>query len=102
MRRCGKCQAAFYCSKECQSRDWPVHKQMCGDPGLTKRLPKLIRNLILCPMLLIPLQCCLILTFDLFQRARCDEFLLARVDVAVEPVDIADFADIFSGKGSAM
>ncbi|KAJ6484831.1 hypothetical protein C8R45DRAFT_1098977 [Mycena sanguinolenta] len=77
------------------------HKEICGAPGDTKRLHKLARNLVLCPPLLIQLQSCCILAFDLFQRARCDEFLSASVDVAVEPAEIADFANTFWGKGSA-
>ncbi|KAJ7852240.1 hypothetical protein B0H13DRAFT_2398846 [Mycena leptocephala] len=39
--------------------------------------------------------------FDLLHRPRCDELLLARLDVAVEPSDIVDFADIFLGEASS-
>ena len=27
--RCGGCQSAFSCSKECQVKDWPLHKVKC-------------------------------------------------------------------------
>ncbi|KAG2451266.1 hypothetical protein HYH02_003873 [Chlamydomonas schloesseri] len=27
--RCGRCRAAFYCSKECQKQDWGKHKSDC-------------------------------------------------------------------------
>ena len=27
--RCGKCISVFYCSKECQASDWPIHKPKC-------------------------------------------------------------------------
>jgi hypothetical protein len=27
--KCGKCKAVPYCSKECQKRDWSVHKGLC-------------------------------------------------------------------------
>ena len=27
--KCGKCRKICYCSKECQSKDWPEHKQVC-------------------------------------------------------------------------
>ncbi len=29
LRRCGQCKAVAYCSKECQSDDWNVHKPRC-------------------------------------------------------------------------
>jgi uncharacterized C2H2 Zn-finger protein len=28
--RCGRCQAARYCSRECQKQDWPSHKSVCA------------------------------------------------------------------------
>lgn len=28
-KRCGKCSAAPYCSRECQTKDWPKHKTIC-------------------------------------------------------------------------
>ncbi|KAJ6605321.1 hypothetical protein DFH09DRAFT_1353800 [Mycena vulgaris] len=80
LRRCSKYHIVSYCSKEI--RNWPKHKQTCGEAGI----PKLA---------------CFILAFDLLHRARCDELLLARLDVAVEPSDIFDFADIFLGEGSS-
>lgn len=29
MSRCARCKNARYCSKECQTRDWPVHRNFC-------------------------------------------------------------------------
>lgn len=29
LKRCGKCQKAFYCSQECQKTDWSSHKRVC-------------------------------------------------------------------------
>lgn len=28
-KRCGRCLKAFYCTKECQTVDWPVHRLHC-------------------------------------------------------------------------
>lgn len=28
-QKCGKCESVFYCSKECQTHDWPDHKKCC-------------------------------------------------------------------------
>lgn len=30
LMKCGKCQGAQYCGKECQKRDWAGHKGFCG------------------------------------------------------------------------
>ncbi|KAJ1197880.1 hypothetical protein NDU88_001725 [Pleurodeles waltl] len=29
MKRCVRCRSAFYCSKECQERHWPIHRNRC-------------------------------------------------------------------------
>lgn len=28
--RCSRCQHAYYCTRECQRKDYPIHKQACG------------------------------------------------------------------------
>ena len=28
-QKCGKCKIVFYCSKECQTSEWPSHKKFC-------------------------------------------------------------------------
>ena len=29
--RCSQCRTALYCSRECQIKHWPVHKNICID-----------------------------------------------------------------------
>jgi hypothetical protein len=29
-QRCGRCKKVYYCSRQCQTRDWPVHKRKCS------------------------------------------------------------------------
>jgi len=29
MKRCGGCRTNYYCSAECQAKDWPRHKKKC-------------------------------------------------------------------------
>ena len=33
-RKCARCLAVEYCSKECQIRHWPEHKRVCGGGGV--------------------------------------------------------------------
>jgi len=33
VKRCGKCQSAFYCNRACQVGAWPTHKNTCGPLG---------------------------------------------------------------------
>ena len=30
MKKCGKCMSVWYCSRECQAKDWSEHKKVCG------------------------------------------------------------------------
>ncbi|KAF7375842.1 putative MYND domain protein [Mycena sanguinolenta] len=87
MRRCSKCQTANYCSKECQTLSWPTHKAVC-DGAEYKIFSKLVKNLSLNFTLLMQLNCCFVLAFDLLQHSRRDEMLFACVDFAVEPCSL--------------
>jgi hypothetical protein len=79
----------------------PVHKKYCGDASPGKLITKLAKSLIHSTLLYVQLQECLILAFDLLQRPRFEEFLIARMDIGIEPCDLADFADILLGEGSS-
>jgi hypothetical protein len=68
---------------------------MCGEGGI----PKLIRTLISNEVLQDILHACFILDFNLLHRSMFDEPLIARVNVAIEPSDILDFAEILLRKG---
>ncbi|XP_078544803.1 uncharacterized protein LOC144829487 [Lissotriton helveticus] len=36
MKRCVRCRATFYCSKECQERHWPTHRNRCIIPSVNE------------------------------------------------------------------
>ena len=38
LMKCGKCLMARYCSRDCQSRHWKVHKSICSDMRLVDNL----------------------------------------------------------------
>ena len=33
LKRCGRCNGAYYCGRECQRGHWPLHKTECGCVG---------------------------------------------------------------------
>jgi len=94
--RCANaCHVAWYCSKECQTQNWKQHKPTCGEAGI----PKLVKTFVANGVLQAVLKACFILDFNLLRLLRLDQPLMARVDVAIEPSDILDFAEIFLGEG---
>ncbi|KAJ6144464.1 MYND domain protein [Penicillium chermesinum] len=30
LKRCGKCKSAWYCTRECQTKNWKTHKKLCA------------------------------------------------------------------------
>ena len=38
MQKCERCKSTHYCSKSCQSKDWPIHKLSCRPNGREEAL----------------------------------------------------------------
>jgi uncharacterized membrane protein YgcG len=38
LKRCGRCNGAYYCGRECQRGHWPLHKTECGCVGGVARV----------------------------------------------------------------
>jgi hypothetical protein len=39
-KKCAGCKVKAYCSKTCQTKDWPAHKKICGDLKLELMLAR--------------------------------------------------------------
>lgn len=38
-KHCGKCKAKWYCSADCQKKNWPEHKKTCKEPFHVVEIP---------------------------------------------------------------
>ena len=47
MKACGGCRRMYYCNKDCQKKDWKIHKHECKIFKRCQRLPDLKRRMIL-------------------------------------------------------
>jgi len=73
-----------------------MHKQTCREvkgPGISRLVRKFASN----KLLMIFLQACLICRFDLLHNSAPDKPFMARIDIGIEPSDIAVCYQLFVG-----
>ncbi|KAF7358791.1 MSS51-like protein, mitochondrial [Mycena sanguinolenta] len=42
LKRCAQCQSVWYCSPQCQRKDWPEHKKACGKTTFVLPSPRAV------------------------------------------------------------
>ncbi|EIM79399.1 uncharacterized protein STEHIDRAFT_116588 [Stereum hirsutum FP-91666 SS1] len=90
MKRCSRCKGPWYCSKECQLKDWPKHKPDCHKvegPGITQFIEAITSNLYTSTYL----QLYAAFSFDMFEDYCDDNPPMIHVYLSIEPSDIHDF-----------
>ncbi|KAJ7502694.1 hypothetical protein B0H11DRAFT_646961 [Mycena galericulata] len=98
LRLCAKCNHVRYCSKECQKKDWPLHKTSCSNVNASVNVGKIAEILHASSFLNTNLQCCFVLAFDLINQPRLNKPFVARLDLGVEPTEIIKFSEVYTGR----
>ncbi|KAG1842687.1 hypothetical protein C8R48DRAFT_737374 [Suillus tomentosus] len=95
--KCSKCKGVWYCSKECQKKHWPAHKSACHDVERSSGALKFVRTFFANITLMMFLKVAIIYDCGLLDNSRLgfDVPFMARVDIAIEPTDILDFAGLY-------
>ncbi|KAG2067527.1 hypothetical protein BDR04DRAFT_844811 [Suillus decipiens] len=95
--KCAKCKSIWYCSKECQKKNWPTHKLRCHEVERSSGALKFIRMFILNPMIMGFLKIGVVIDCGLLDNPRIgfDVPFGVRVDIAIEPSNILDFVGLY-------
>jgi len=95
--KCAKCKSVWYCSKECQKKNWSTHKPACHEVERSSGVLKFIQMFSVNPLLMGFLKVGIVFDCGLFENPRIgfDVPFMARVDIAMEPSDVLDFAGLY-------
>ncbi|KAG2134485.1 hypothetical protein DEU56DRAFT_913672 [Suillus clintonianus] len=95
--KCSKCKGVWYCSKECQKEHWPTHKSACHAVECSSGALKFVRMFCGNITLMMYLKVAIIYDCGLLDNPRLgfDIPFMARVDIAIEPTEILDFAALY-------
>ncbi|KJA26598.1 hypothetical protein HYPSUDRAFT_213177 [Hypholoma sublateritium FD-334 SS-4] len=94
---CAKCKVAAYCSKECQKKQWPLHKFVCQESKAAAKL-KLVTTLMSIPRFELTLMSTFAFTFGLHKKMILDRPLIMQCDLAVDAADMSIIFSLTSGK----
>ncbi|KDR81037.1 hypothetical protein GALMADRAFT_241659 [Galerina marginata CBS 339.88] len=103
LRKCAKCKMILYCSKECQTRDWPTHKSHCKIAADQKvhTIADLVNYFLANKYLHKYLELALMLELGLELESMddvLDRLFIAQFYVGIEPCDVEDFQRLWSPK----
>ncbi|KAG1719280.1 hypothetical protein EDB19DRAFT_1786098 [Suillus lakei] len=95
--KCSKCKGVWYCSKECQKKHWPAHKPACHDVERSSGALKFVWTFYANITLMTYLKVAVIYECGLLDNPRLgfDVPFMARIDIAIEPTEILDFAGLY-------
>ncbi|KAG2089324.1 uncharacterized protein F5147DRAFT_658430 [Suillus discolor] len=95
--KCAKCKSVWYCSKECQKKNWSTHKPTCHADERSSGLYKLVRMFSVNSVLMGYLKCGIVFECGLLDNPRIgfDTPFLARVEIAIEPSDVVKFVGLY-------
>ncbi|KAF8121414.1 hypothetical protein EV363DRAFT_1365132 [Boletus edulis] len=99
LQTCKQCKSVWYCSKECQKKDWTRHKAWCTPSDRPKGTRKLVETFVCNVTLVTMLQVCAALDLNLVNDKKKEigfkvPFMI-RVDIAIEPSDVYSFVKLF-------
>ncbi|KIK97925.1 hypothetical protein PAXRUDRAFT_824426 [Paxillus rubicundulus Ve08.2h10] len=98
LQTCQRCKSVWYCSKECQRKQWPQHKTYCTPATRSKGILKLVESLSVNAAVSVMLQVCAVLDLGLLNDEKKEvgfkvPFMI-RVDIGIEPTEVANFVKL--------
>ncbi|KAG2139243.1 hypothetical protein DEU56DRAFT_944034 [Suillus clintonianus] len=95
--KCAKCKSVWYCSKECQKKNWSKHKPTCHEDERSSGLLKLVQMITVNPVLMACLQIGVIFECGLLDNPRLgfDKPFLGTVHIAIEPSNVLNFGGLY-------